>query len=200
VPSTRFQTEIVARTAVSVAFTGFDSDGRVQRPAVTVATTAPDEVEAATREVREGGSSRRRWDEKSFLAALASEGEEAEPGIKRLLAFAKLKAGALTWGTGRTYGTFNFKVTVGPKTMALLTADSTGWIQVQFVYMAGLATDETLARLAHDLTAVPGFPPLRDHDFANYWPRVPGAVLAQDGAWKAFESAIVGFQFAICPK
>jgi hypothetical protein len=94
-------------------------------------------------EVKKDGSSgkgRRKWDEESFLEDARRKLNATQfKTVSEVYEFSKRKADELTWGTGRTRGSFNPKfLKISPK--SLYTVRSNGTLSINFGWLAGTET------------------------------------------------------------
>jgi hypothetical protein len=120
VPAQRVQSEIVARTAVTVDITG-GGEG----PVVQVEVTSLEDVEAAVSEAKGRGAARP-WDEETFFAKVGELPAETRDAMRRAYDHFRTHAYDVTFGSGAKLGTV--RVHAAGKEIAQLATDGLFWV------------------------------------------------------------------------
>lgn len=145
-------------------------------------------VTAEAKQKKTGGSSEeRRWDEASFLQALAERRGQHEAEVaKHILRWANLRSLRLWWGKGLKDGSYFPLLDCKGKTYWLISVWTYGRIEVQFQWMTAppLNNIEKRRELQRRLNSIQGID-IRDDALAKR-PSLPLALLTDEGKLQRF--------------
>jgi hypothetical protein len=132
---------------------------------------------------------RKGWNEERLLKALA---ERNTPDIanaaKELYYWAKENADRIWFGQGIETGSFTFHFLKAGGTVAPFTLYTTGTLAIDFGYMNGILSQETLKQFHEKITKIPTMSHI---PFNNKYPSVKADALKDVVAFKKFKEAIL---------
>jgi uncharacterized protein (TIGR02391 family) len=98
------------------------------------------------------------WSEPTFLAKAEQSNEPTVfATIQELLRFAKAEAYEVSWGRGRQFGSFTFKIRVGETLVSVYTIWTNGSVNLRLSDISGKLSDEILRNFVRRLKEVRGF-------------------------------------------
>jgi hypothetical protein len=139
-----------------------------------------------TAQLAERGAPKRLWNPKTFFEDARKRCEShVVDTLMKLYEFTKSKANTMSWGSGKTYGTFTFRKLSNEAQISIFTVESVGRVYLSLPNIKEKAKRETYSTFVSRLNGIPGV----DISEEDKFPYVTPAILASENL-NRFEEAV----------